>query len=173
MAVNGLSLTDDGRVFFNSTDALVPRDLNEREDAYEWADGRVNLISTGISHFDSALLSATADGKDAYFFTRDTLVPQDLNRELVKVYDAREEGGFPSLPPPVPCKASDECHGAGTESPAPANINSVAGTRGNNGAPATNRGSKCRRGYVRHKQRCVRAHHKKGKRSHHRSGGAR
>jgi sugar lactone lactonase YvrE len=173
MAVNGLSLTDGGRVFFNSTDALVPRDLNEREDAYEWADGRVNLISTGISHFDSALLSATADGKDAYFFTRDTLVPQDLNRELVKVYDAREEGGFPSLPPPVPCKASDECHGAGTESPAPANINSVAGTRGNNGAPATNRGSKCRRGYVRHKQRCVRAHHKKGKRSHHRSGGAR
>ena len=36
MAANGLSLTDDGRVFFNSTDALAPRDLNHRQDAYEW-----------------------------------------------------------------------------------------------------------------------------------------
>ncbi len=33
---NGLSLSDDGRVFFNSLEGIVPRDLNEREDAYEW-----------------------------------------------------------------------------------------------------------------------------------------
>ena len=36
MAVDGLSLTDDGRVFFNSDDALAPRDLDNRQDAYEW-----------------------------------------------------------------------------------------------------------------------------------------
>ncbi len=29
LASDGLSLTDDGRVFFNSRDALVDRDLNE------------------------------------------------------------------------------------------------------------------------------------------------
>ena len=36
LAPNGLSLTDDGRVFFNSTEGLVDRDLNEKKDAYEW-----------------------------------------------------------------------------------------------------------------------------------------
>ena len=36
LASNGLSLTDDGRVFFNSTEGLVDRDLNENEDVYEW-----------------------------------------------------------------------------------------------------------------------------------------
>ena len=36
LASDGLSLTDDGRVFFNSTDALAPRDLDETGDVYEW-----------------------------------------------------------------------------------------------------------------------------------------
>jgi hypothetical protein len=175
MAANGLSLTDDGRVFFNSTGPLAPRDLDEREDAYEWENGKINLISTGLSHFDSVLLSATADGTDAYFFTRDTLNAQDQNRELVKIYDAREGGGFPYSPPTVPCKASDECHGAGTESPAPANINSVAGSTGNLGSKAGNGRIRCKRGsgHRRRHKRCVRrhrhprhAHHRKGRKRH-------
>ena len=33
---HGLGLSDDGRVFFNSTEGLVDRDLNEKEDAYQW-----------------------------------------------------------------------------------------------------------------------------------------
>ena len=39
LARNGLSLTEDGRVFFNSTDPLVPSDLDNREDVYEWSEG--------------------------------------------------------------------------------------------------------------------------------------
>ena len=77
LARNGLSLTDDGRVIFNSTDPLVPSDLDNREDVYEWSPAGTSLISTGLSPFNSSLLSASADGKDAFFFTRDTLVPQD------------------------------------------------------------------------------------------------
>ena len=70
----------------------------------------------------------SADAKDAYFFTRDTLVEGDYNGSRIKVYDAREGGGFPYVPPAVPCKASDECHGPGTlEAPPPA-VGSVAGT---------------------------------------------
>ncbi len=127
LASAGLNLTDDGRVFFNSNDALDPRDLDNKEDVYEWepqgaveaegkyecqtADGCVALITTGISSFDSKLLSVSADGTDAFFFTHDALVPQDENGTLVRIYDARELGGFPYIPPPVPCKASDECHG--------------------------------------------------------------
>ena len=62
LARNGLSLTEDGRVFFNSTDPLVPSDLDNREDAYEWSEGKTSLISTGLSPFNSSLLSASADG---------------------------------------------------------------------------------------------------------------
>ena len=88
MAVNGLSLTDDGRVFFNSDDAIAPRDLDSRQDAYEWSGKLPELISTGGSPFDSSLLTVSADGKDAFFFTRDSIVPsrpqrnprQDLRR---------------------------------------------------------------------------------------------
>ena len=36
LASNGSSLSDDGRVFFNSTEGLVDRDLNGKQDVYEW-----------------------------------------------------------------------------------------------------------------------------------------
>ena len=36
LASNGLSLTDDGRVFFNTTDPLVGADTDEKQDVYEW-----------------------------------------------------------------------------------------------------------------------------------------
>jgi hypothetical protein len=152
MAANGLSLTDDGRIFFNSTEALAPRDLNHRNDAYEWSPKgkQPELISTGGSPFDSSLLSASADGKNAFFFTRDTLVPQDENGNLAKVYDAREDGGFAFLPDPVLCKASDECHGAGSAAPGPVPIGTIAGSGGN-----SKEDKKCRKGFRRRGERCV------------------
>lgn len=159
MAAHGLSLTHDGRVFFNSNDALAPRDLDERQDAYEWSGGPPQLISTGSSPFDSSLLTASADGKNTYFFTRDTLVPQDKNGTLAKIYDAREDGGFPFPPEPVPCKASDECHGAGSIAAGPLPIGTITGTRGN-AQPVP----KCRKGFMRRGDRCV-----KKKRRHHRN----
>jgi sugar lactone lactonase YvrE len=129
---HGLSITDDGRVFFNSTDPLVPRDLNNRKDVYEWDEGTIQLISTGASLFDSSLLGASADGTDAYFFTRDTLVPQgDENGRLVKIYDARSLGGFPFVPAPALCRASDECHGPGSSSPRAQSTGTLAGDGGN------------------------------------------
>src|SRR5262249_36302901 len=52
----GLGLSDDGRVFFTTGEALVLRDLNDRKtDAYQWGGNAPNLISTGTSEFDSAL----------------------------------------------------------------------------------------------------------------------
>ena len=130
LPVNGLGLSDDGRVFFNAGEGLVDRDLNEKEDAYEWepegfegvgADRNAtrpaaasNLISGGVGSFGSSLLGVSSHGVDAYFFTRDKLVEQDENGNTMKIYDAREAGGFPYVPPLTQCKASDECHGPGT-----------------------------------------------------------
>ena len=189
MAQDGLSLTEDGRVFFNSTDALAPRDLDETEDAYEWqpisessgpgtcqessltfsavSGGCLGLISTGTSPFASSLLGVSANGVDAYFFTHDTLVPQDENGPLVKIYDARSEGGFPYEPPIPPCKASDECHGPGSAAPGPPELASRASSGAGNAARPQL--APCRKGFVKRHRSCVRrGHARKDHRKRHR-----
>ena len=81
----------------------------------------------------------------------------------VKIYDARSLGGYPFVPPEPQCKASDECHGAGTPIPPPPDIKSVASTPGGN---VTTAEMQARR--FAEARRCVRKQrtHKK----HHRSG---
>jgi hypothetical protein len=188
LAPSGLSLTNDGRVFFNSNEGLVDRDLNEREDAYEWEpngfqaeyehepvpggkcegeSGCVELISTGTALLGSKLLGATGDGTDAFFFTRDTLVSEDHSGNRVKIYDARTFGGFPQSPEPVPCKASDECHGPGSQAPPPPEIKSISPSPGGNLTETPIK--KCKAKYVKRNGRCVktRRHH----RHHHRKAG--
>jgi hypothetical protein len=131
LAARGLSLSDKGWVFFNSTDPLTPSDLNGAQDVFEWEDEEISPVSPGTSPIDSSLLSISADGRDAYFFTRQTLAPQDENGNSVKIYDARAGGGFPFDLTPPPCKASDECHGPGTQAPPPPDIGTYLGSRGN------------------------------------------
>ncbi len=155
----GLGLTPVGRVFFNSDDAIAPRDLDGLQDVYEWDGIEPQLISTGASPFDSSLLGVSLDGKDAFFFTRDSLVPQDKNGSLVKIYDARTEGGFPFVADREPCKASDECHGAGTSAPVPLPIGTITGAGGNQGVTST---GKCRKGFVRRGGHCQRRKHRSG-----------
>ena len=170
LASNGLSITDEGRVFFITTDQLTAADTDNKQDVYEWEQpGAGNcsesslsfsrqtkaclaLISAGTSAFDSGLLGVDANGKDAYFFTRDTLVPQDKNGPTVKIYDAREGGGFPFEPPPAPCKASDECHGPSSPAPPPLEIGSESGTPHNTRAKPRS----CKKGLVKRHGSCIR-----------------
>ncbi|MET0602499.1 MAG: hypothetical protein ABW167_10950 [Baekduia sp.] len=99
-------------IFFSSSDALVPQDTNGRWDVYEQtvSNGGVALISSGLSPNDSAYLGNSHDGKDVFFFTTETLVPQDRNGNVFKIYDARAGGGFPA-PPPAPECVGDGCRG--------------------------------------------------------------
>jgi hypothetical protein len=157
---NGLGLLSDGRLFFNTGEALTLSDTNEHLDAYEWspkrsapggcalAAGCQQLISTGTSSHLSGLLGVSADGKDAFFFTRDVLVPEDKNGQAMKIYDARELGGHFVIPPAPPCAASDECHGPGTQAQAAPQIGSYKGT-GGQFKPS------CRKGTKRKNGRCV------------------
>ncbi len=129
---NGLFMTDDGRVFFSTTDALVSRDTNQAQDVYEYVDGRPQLISQGTGANNTGgfvgietlagLVGVSANGTDAYFATFDKIVGQDENGNQLKIYDARTDGGFPFVSPAPPCEAADECHGAGSSPPlAPTN----------------------------------------------------
>ncbi len=163
LAPHGLNISEDGRVFFTTDEGLVLSDTNERKDAYEWTGGtNVGRISTGRSLDDSSLLTVSQDGVDALFFTRDVLVPSDENGGAVKIYDARQGGGYLQTNSPLPCAASDECHGPGTVAPSPPNINSQtgAGPEGPIAAP-----KRCKRGFVKRHGRCVKKH-RKGKRRH-------
>jgi hypothetical protein len=127
---SGLNLADDGTVFFTSAEALVLRDTNNKRDVYEWKDGEQQLVSTGISEFDAGLLSASADGVNVFFFTRATLVPQDKNGSLMKIYNARSGGGFLVIPSLPLCAAKDECHGPGTVPAPPPQIGTFKGQGG-------------------------------------------
>jgi hypothetical protein len=156
---NGLNLTDDGRVFFTTTEQLALRDTNEAVDVYEWKEEGprevVSLISSGTHPEGSTLATASADGTDAFFFTRDSLAPQDKNGAPVKIYDAREFGGFLYIAPPFPCKASDECHGPGTRAAEPPAINTKDGS-GRTSAPK--KPKRCKHGFVRRHGKCVKRH---------------
>jgi hypothetical protein len=124
-------LSDSGRLFFDSADALVPRDANGTEDVYEYepsgvggcaqAGGCVGLISSGTSGEESAFLDASELGDDVFFLTASRLVPQDLDSAL-DVYDARVcSASSPCLEspsaPPVPCGTADSCRAAPSSQP--------------------------------------------------------
>jgi hypothetical protein len=98
-------LTNQGRLFFDSTDHLSTRDTNGRvEDVYEAepggvgscirAAGCVSLISPGTGSVDSNFLAMDESGNNVFFTSRERLVPADTD-ELIDVYDARVGGGFP------------------------------------------------------------------------------
>jgi hypothetical protein len=112
--------SDGSRVFFDSQEPLVPQDTNGVQDVYEWEragagtchlpSGCVFLISSSLSNEEAYFLDASESGGDVFFTSRAQLVPQDHN-EVIHVYDARVDGGFPT--------ASTECTGAGCQGAPP------------------------------------------------------
>jgi hypothetical protein len=133
-------LSDSGRLFFNSSDALVPQDVNGNEDVYEYeppgaggctagsarfserSDGCIGLVSSGGAAGESAFLDASETGGDVFFLTFGQLAPQDYDTAL-DVYDAHEcASSSPCLPVPTavppPCSTGDACKPALSPQPA-------------------------------------------------------
>jgi len=131
-------LSDSGRLFFNSRDALVPQDVNGAWDVYEYeppgigscstssvtfaerSGGCIGLISSGTSAEESSFLDASEDGSDVFFLTTAQLAPQDRDT-AVDVYDAHECSTQAPCPAPVttppPCTTGDACKPAPTPQP--------------------------------------------------------
>lgn len=119
-------LSDNGRLFFNSNDALVPQDVNGTWDVYQYEPpgvgactegssgfvasehGCVGLVSSGTSLEESGFLDASATGGrdaeghegggDVFFLTTAPLSSQDHDT-AVDIYDAQE------CNPAAPCVA--------------------------------------------------------------------
>ena len=174
-SLDGLFMSDDGRTFFDSPDALVPQDTDKLPDIYEYVEGRPQLITSGTETEatlttpnqvrESGLEGVSADGANVYFATYDSLVSQDENGEFLKFYDARTDGGFPFVPPPAPCAAADECHGAGSSPPSSPTITSGSdfGLGGNAHPGAGRRKSKRSKRQARtHKHHRQRKQHRHG-----------
>ncbi len=139
-------LSSSGRLFFDSSDALVPADVNGKEDVYEYEPsgvggcqppsygqsasvvfseglgGCVALISAGSSSEESAFMDASETGGDVFFLTLSRLVPQDYDTSF-DVYDAHEcTAAAPCAPAaaltPPSCTTGDACKAGPTPQPA-------------------------------------------------------
>jgi hypothetical protein len=101
-------VSDDGRrVFFESSDAVVPQASSGLSQVFEYENGKVSPISRLDSSSSANLLAASASGDDVYFATFDALVPA-LTAGDEAVFDARVAGGFPVASRPG-C-SGDACH---------------------------------------------------------------
>jgi hypothetical protein len=131
---------DGDRVFFNTSQSLVPGDVNGVEDVYEWeregtgscpvqvpvsvVGGCQFLISGGQSEGASLFVDADESGDNAFFVHTGVLGDTAASAEQMELYDARVGGGFSS--------SSTGCSGASC-SATPA----AAGTGAAFGAPAS------------------------------------
>jgi hypothetical protein len=135
-------LSNEGQLFFNSTDNLVPADRNGVEDVYEFepdgagpagaactpasgstsevfssaANGCVGLISSGTSSLESVFLDSSLGAGNAFFLTAGKLAPEDVD-SAYDVYAAHECGvgwSCPTTPAPYPtaCTSAESCRTA-------------------------------------------------------------
>jgi hypothetical protein len=105
------STLDNGRVFFNAVDGLVPADSNGQWDVYEYeplgvgsctassgdstvvrtAEGCTALLSSGTSVEEAGFFDASATGDDVFFISSSKLSVLDQDEET-DIYDARVDG---------------------------------------------------------------------------------
>jgi hypothetical protein len=175
-------LSDSGRLFFDSHDALVPQDVNGTQDVYEYeppgvgkcttsavtfserSGGCVSLISSGSSAQESAFLDASETGGDVFFLTASKLVSQDYDNAL-DVYDAHEcTAAAPCIAPPAttppPCTTEAACKPSPTPQPSIFGLPASAtfSGAGNLAPPASKpavKSKNCKKGFVKKHNKCV------------------
>lgn len=131
-------LFDDGRLFFNSYDALAPQDVDGTADVYEYeppgvgscttsslgyserSGGCIELISAGSSPVESGFVDASESGNDVFFVTAEKLVRQDVDTAY-DIYDAHvcttQRPCAAALASSPPCTTADACRAAPSPQP--------------------------------------------------------
>jgi hypothetical protein len=181
------NLTDNGRLFFESRDALSPHDTNGRvQDVYEYEPdgvgtceseaengGCISLISSGRDTTDSDFVNATPSGSDVFFTTRSRLVSSDEDN-LIDLYDARENGGFPPPASVPPCTTADSCRAAPSPQPTIFGAPSSQTFTGAGNIPSPpavvkpkpkSKAAKCRKGFVKKNRKCIKKPKPKNKKT--------
>lgn len=130
-------LSDDGKVFFTSTGALVPQDGNGVADVYQY-DGQtreLTLLTSGKGRDPAMFSDASPSGDDVFVVTRQPLAPNDTD-DYVDLYDVRV-GLAPPSPPAgsAPACEGDACQGALSGSPADDSLGSLSFDGDESGSP--------------------------------------
>jgi hypothetical protein len=137
---------DGSRVFFDSSQPLVPQDTNGIQDVYEWEregtagcrvatsmyGGCVFLLSGGTSEDNSFFVDADQSGDNVFFTHRGGLGGIAVPDGKVNLFDARVDGGFPE--PRLACTGTG-CQGVPPAAPTYAVPPSVTFTGAGNYPP--------------------------------------
>ena len=110
------NLLEDGTLFFDSADALVPHASDGRLNVYEYEHGSIHAISNVAGGDESFFLDASPSGEDVFFGSSNKLLPQDTGDNAV-VWDARQDGGFPFPTAAPPCTTAEACRAASPPTP--------------------------------------------------------
>jgi hypothetical protein len=186
------TVLDNGRVFFNAYDSLVPADSNGNWDVYQYestgsgdctastggaatvssGEGCVGLISSGSAEEEAAFLDASATGQDAFFLSTAKL--SVLDEDVVyDVYDARVDGVAAQLPDLAECQG-EACQPAVSppEDPTPASATFRGAGNPRPEASGSRHCPKAKRAVRRKgKVRCVPRKQRKSKANHERRAG--
>ena len=137
--LGGRYLSSNGRLFFDSSEALVPQDINKNVDVYEYepvgvgdcapsaatynegTKGCVGLISPGTATGESTFMGASENGDDVFFLTQEKLVADDVDTAM-DIYDAHVCSmavpcSIAASAPPL-CLTADACRSAPSLQPA-------------------------------------------------------
>ena len=169
------SLSEDGRVIFNSEDALTPNAVeghggqagtlvhpNATEASiYEWRQGQIALLAYGqVEMIDMG--GPNGNGRDVFIKTYDQLDPRDFDFNS-DIYDFRSGGGFaPPLKAPTPCDpAADQCQGMPAPQPSPPAGGGSAEFSGPGNPPQPKPIKKCGKGKVLKQGKCMKKEHRK------------
>lgn len=128
VGANRTALSADGATFaFATPNRLLPADQNtpasgqqatSGKDIYEWRDGRLLLVSDGLTNWPDEGPQVTGidpSGRDLFFTAAAQLTPDALDGYR-RLYDARIGGGFEYPEPPKPCPL-EVCQGTPNGAP--------------------------------------------------------
>jgi hypothetical protein len=142
------SLSENGAVFFDTTNRLLAGDVNGKSDVYEYDGAGLHLISTGTSPDPASLRDASASGDDVFFITTQALVGGDGDNSM-SLYDARVGGGFAQPQRPSTCEGIEgegSCRGPLPTPPGAASPLSATFV-GPGNPPPPPRTSHCKKGF--------------------------
>jgi hypothetical protein len=139
--------------FFQTADALDPADTNGKVDVYEYdvASATPLLLSSGSADSDTAYWGNSADGRDVFLATIQSLTVEDRSVDALKVYDARVGGGFPIPVTPAPCQG-EGCRAAGSPLP-PAAEPTTSSFQGPGNPKPKHKGKRHRKKHKHHKHK--------------------
>jgi hypothetical protein len=114
-SIAGRALSDDGgRLFFQSSDTLIPQAQSAQANVFEYAGGEVHLLSPGDGS-PAVLLGASSGGDDVFIASFQELSPQGQG-SVFAIYDARVDAQVPVPGEPAGCQG-EGCRGAGSTVP--------------------------------------------------------